>query len=193
MLIINKGITMTRDQAWDIVCQHVKNVNLRNHMLAVEAAMATYAKKYGEDEERWRVAGLLHDFDWEIHPTLDEHPQKGAQILRDLGIDEDMIRTIQSHASHTGVARQTLIDKALFACDEVTGLIVATALVRPDTKLATVEVKSIKKKFKQPSFAAGVNRQEVIEGADELGVDLWQDHVPTVLAAMQEISDELGL
>lgn len=184
---------MTRDQAWDIVCEYVQNTNLRKHMLAVEAAMAAYANKYEEDEQRWRIAGLLHDFDWEIHPTLEEHPQKGADILREKGVDEDMIRTIQSHASHTGVNREKLIDRALFACDEVTGLIIATALVRPDKSLASVKVKSIKKKFKQPSFAAGVNREEVIEGAEELGVDLWEEHIPTVLEAMQGIADELGL
>lgn len=184
---------MTRDEAWDIVCKYVQNQNLRKHMLAVEAAMAAYADKYNQDEERWRVAGLLHDFDWEIHPTLEEHPQKGADILRQLGVDEDMIRTIQSHANHTGVPRTQLIDKALFACDEITGLITTTALVRPSKKIADVNVKSIKKKFKQPAFAAGVNRQEVEEGAQELGVDLWQEHVPTVLKAMQDISHDLGL
>ena len=184
---------MTRDQAWEIVKQYVQNENLRKHMLAVEACMAAYAQKFGQDEEHWRVAGLLHDFDWEIHPTLEEHPQKGARILREHGVDEDMIRTIQSHATHTGVPREKLIDKALFACDEITGLIVTTALVRPSKKIADVTVKSIKKKFKQPSFAAGVNRQEVTEAAQELEVDLWQEHIPLVLKAMQNISNQLDL
>jgi putative nucleotidyltransferase with HDIG domain len=155
--------------------------------------MATYANQYGEDEERYRIAGLLHDFDWEIHPTLDAHPQKGAAILRERGVDEAMIRTIQSHAVHTGIARETRIDKALFACDELTGLIVAVALVRPSKKLADVEVSAIKKKFKEKSFAAGVNREEVIQAAEELDVDLWNQHVPQVLNAMQSISAELGL
>jgi putative nucleotidyltransferase with HDIG domain len=155
--------------------------------------MAAYAQKYNQDEERWRIAGLLHDFDWEIHPTLEKHPQEGAKILRQKGVDQDMIRTILSHADHTGVPRDKLIDKALFACDEITGLIVATALVRPDKKLAGVKVKSIKKKFKTKSFAAGVNRQDVIKGAEELGVDLWQEHVPLVLKAMQGIAAELDL
>jgi putative nucleotidyltransferase with HDIG domain len=171
----------------------VQNENLRKHMLAVEAAMAAYARKIGEDEVRWRVAGLLHDFDWEIHPTLDGHPQKGAEILRERGVDEEMIRTILSHAKHTGVKRGKKIDKALFACDEITGLILATALVRPDKKLAGVEVKSIRKKFKQHSFAAGVNRQEVEEGASDFGVDLWEEHVPTILLAMQSIAPDLGM
>jgi putative nucleotidyltransferase with HDIG domain len=184
---------MTRNEAWAIVTEYVKNPNLQKHMLAVEAAMGAYAQKFNQDETRWLVAGLLHDFDWEIHPTLDEHPQKGAEILRQKGVDEKMIRTILSHGNHTGVERVELIDKALYACDEITGLIVATALVRPDKKLAGVELSSIKKKFKQTSFAAGVNRAEVEEGARELGVDLWEEHVPLVLKAMQEIADELGL
>jgi putative nucleotidyltransferase with HDIG domain len=155
--------------------------------------MVAYANKYSEDEERWRVAGLLHDFDWEIHPTLEEHPQKGAEILRERGVDEDMIRTIQSHADHTKVAREKLIDKALYACDEITGLVTTTALVRPSKKIADVKIKSIKKKWKDRAFAKGVNRQEVEDGAKDLGVDLWTEHVPLVLEAMKGIADELGL
>ncbi len=184
---------MNRADAWAIVQEFVKNQNLQKHMLAVEVAMAAYAKKFNEDEERYRIAGLLHDFDWEIHPSLDEHPQKGAQILRSRGVDEDLIRTIQSHASHTGVKRDKNIDKALFACDELTGLIVATALVRPTKKLADVDVTAIKKKFKQPAFAAGVNRQEIEQGAQDLGVNLWDEHVPLVLNAMVSIAFDLGL
>lgn len=186
-------INMTRNQAWQIVQEFVKNKNLQKHMLAVEAAMAAYANKFQADEERYRVAALLHDFDWEIHPSLDEHPQKGALILRERGVDEALIRTIQSHAQHTGVKREQLIDKTLFACDEITGLIVAVALVRPSKKLADVDIKAIQKKFKEKSFAAGVNREEVIQGAQELGVDLWVDHVPLVLKAMQRIAPDLGL
>jgi putative nucleotidyltransferase with HDIG domain len=184
---------MTRDQAWTLVQEFVTNSNLQKHMLAVETAMAAYARLYHEAEERWRVAGLLHDFDWEIHPNLDSHPQQGAAILRERGVDEDLIRTIQSHANHTGVKREKLIDKTLFACDEITGLIVAVTLVRPSKKIADVDIKAIKKKFKEKSFAAGVNRQEVINGASELGVDLWEDHVSLVLKAMQQISTDLGL
>lgn len=185
--------TITRDQALKIVHEYVKNESLVRHMLAVEAAMAAYAKHFGEDEERWRVAGLLHDFDWEIHPDLTSHPQKGAEILREKGVDEEMIATILSHAPHTGVPRDTLIRKALFACDEITGLVTTTALVRPSKKLADVKVKSIKKKWKDKSFAAGVNREEVQQACDELGFDLWEEHVPRVLEAMQNIADELGL
>ena len=184
---------MTRDRAWDIVQEYVKNPNLQKHMLAGEAAMGAYAQKFDQDTERWQVAGLLHDFDWEIHPDLASHPQKGAAILRDRGVDEDLIRTIQSHAQHTGVKREKLIDKALFACDEITGLIVAVALIRPSHKLADVEVKAIQKKFKEKSFAAGVNRDEVLTGAKELGVDIWSEHVPLVLSAMQAIAPVLGL
>lgn len=184
---------MTRDEALSLVREFVKNENLVRHMLAVEESMAAYAKKYGEDEEKWRVVGLLHDFDWEIHPDLDGHPMKGSEILRDRGIDEEIIRAILSHAPRTGVTRDSLMEKALFACDEITGLITTTALVRPSKKIADVEVKSIKKKWKDKAFAKGVNRQEVEEGAEDLGVDLWDEHIPTVLRAMQLIAEDLGL
>lgn len=184
---------MNRDDALKIVREHVKNENLVRHMLAVEAAMASYANKYGEDEEKYRVTGLLHDFDWEIHPDLDGHPMKGSLILRERGVDEEIIRAILSHAPRTGVSRDSNMEKALFAIDELTGLITTTALVRPSKKIADVEVKSIKKKWKDKGFAAGVDRSDVENGARELGVDLWEEHVPTVLKAMQTIADDLGL
>lgn len=184
---------MTRDQALSIVREFVKNENLVRHMLAVEAAMAAYAHKFGEDEEKYRVTGLLHDFDWEIHPDLDGHPLKGSLILRERGVDEDIVRAIQSHAPRTGVSRDSNMEKALFAIDELTGLITTTALVRPSKKIADVEISSIKKKWKDKGFAAGVNREEVEQGARELGVDLWEEHVPTVLKAMQEVAADLGL
>lgn len=184
---------MTRDEALTLVREYVKNENLVRHMLAVEAAMASYAIKFGEDEERYRVAGLLHDFDWEIHPTVPDHPTKGAEILRSKGVDEDMIQTILSHASFTNVPRSTKMAKTLFACDEITGLITTVALVRPSKSIMDVEISSIKKKFKEKSFAAGVNRQELEEGAQELGVDLWTEHTPMVLKAMQGIANDLGL
>jgi putative nucleotidyltransferase with HDIG domain len=152
---------MTREEALKIVREFVKNENLVRHMLAVEVGMRAYAKKYGEDEEKWAVAGLLHDFDWEIHPTLEGHPQKGSEILRQRGVSEEIIRAIMSHAVHTGTSRDTLMEKSLFAIDELTGLITTTALVRPSKKIADVEVKSIKKKWKATGFAAGVNREEV--------------------------------
>lgn len=184
---------MTRDQALQIVREYVKNENLVRHMLAVEAAMAAYAGKFGEDEEKYRVTGLLHDFDWEIHPTLEDHPLKGSAILREKGVSEEIIRAILAHAPFTGTSRDTNLEKALFAVDELTGLITTTALVRPSKKIADVEVKSIKKKWKDKGFAAGVNREEVEVGARELGVDLWEEHVPLVLKSMQSIAQDLGL
>lgn len=184
---------MNRSDALAIVNEFVKNQNLVRHMLAVEAAMAAYANKFGEDEELYRITGLLHDFDWEIHPDLEGHPMKGSLILQERGVAEEIIRAIQSHAPRTGVTRDSLMEKALFACDELTGLITTTSLVRPSKKIADVEVKSIKKKWKDKSFAAGVNREEVEQGARELGVDLWEEHVPTVLKSMQAIAEDLGL
>ena len=184
---------MIRNDAWQIVQEYVKNGNLQKHMLAVEAAMAAYAKKYHEPEETWRIAGLLHDFDWEIHPSLDEHPQKGAGILRQRGVDELIIHAVLSHADHTGVKRETTLEKALYAVDELTGLIVAVTLVRPTKNIDEVTVENIKKKWPQKSFAAGVNRDQVTLGAKALSVDLWSEHVPLVLSAMQSIASDLGL
>jgi putative nucleotidyltransferase with HDIG domain len=183
---------MDRDTALEIVTEYTGNENLVKHMLAVEAAMRAYARKFGEDEELWGVIGLLHDFDWEMHPSLDEHPIKGAPILRERGVSEEVIRTILSHGVETGVPREELVDRALFACDELTGLIVAVALVRPSKDLRDMQVKSVKKKWKDRSFAAGVNREEVEQAADELGVELWE-HVGFVLEAMKGIAAELGL
>ncbi len=183
---------MNRNQALAIVREFVKNENLVRHMLAVEAAMKFYAEKFGEDVEKWRVTALLHDFDWEIHPTLEEHPQAGIPILRARGVPEEILRAILSHADHTGVPRQSRMEKALYACDEITGLIIAAALVRPSRSLDDLKVKSVKKKWKDKSFAAGVNREEVARGAEEFGVELWE-HVANVIAAMRPIEEELGL
>jgi putative nucleotidyltransferase with HDIG domain len=183
---------MNRDEAYTIVTEYVKNPNLIKHMLAVEAAMRFYARKYGEDEEKWAVAGLLHDFDWEIHPTMEEHPQAGEPILREKGVSDEIIHAVLSHANHTGVPRETLMEKALFACDEVTGLITAVALVRPSKALYDLKVKSVKKKWKDKSFAAGANREEMAQGAEELGIDLWE-HVGNVIQAMNAVAEDLGL
>jgi putative nucleotidyltransferase with HDIG domain len=183
---------MTRDEANAIVQEYVKNENLIRHMLSVEAAMRFYAEKYGEDVEMWGMSGLLHDFDWEIHPTLEQHPQDGIPILRERGVPEEIVRAIQSHADHTGVPRQTLMEKALYACDEITGLIVAVALVRPSKSLHDLKVKSVKKKWKDRSFAAGANREEISGAAEELGVPLWE-HVDNVIQAMLGIAPQLGL
>lgn len=183
---------MERDAAMKIVRNYVKNENLVRHMLAVESAMRFYARKYNEDEELWGVTGLLHDFDWEIHPTLEQHPQEGIAILREQGVSEEIIHAILSHADHTGVPRETLMEKALYACDEITGLIVAVALVRPSRSLHDLKIKSVKKKWKDRSFAAGANREEIEAGAEEFGIDLWL-HVENVITAMRSIAPELGL
>jgi putative nucleotidyltransferase with HDIG domain len=187
-----KDTIMNRNEALAIVNQYVKNPNLVKHMLAVEAAMRFYARKFGEDEEKWAVTGLLHDFDWEIHPTMEEHPLAGEPILREHGVPEEIIRAVLSHADHTGIPRETLMEKALFACDEVTGLITAVALVRPSKALYDLKVKSVKKKWKDKSFAAGANREEMAQGAEELGIELWE-HVGNVIQAMNAVADDLGL
>lgn len=195
---------MTRDNAWEIVKKYVKNENLRKHMLAVEAAMAEYweyfARAKGQglkdkgnigNEDEWRIVGLLHDFDWEIHPTLEEHPQKGERILEEFGVEEHLRRAILSHAEHTGIARISLMEKTLFAVDEISGLIVAVALMK-GRKLENVAVESVLKKWKQKSFAKGVNRQDIERGAADLGVPL-EKHIEIVLEGMKEIAVELGL
>ncbi len=183
---------MTRDDALSILYEFIENQNLIRHMLAVEAAMRYYAEEFKEDGDTWGITGLLHDFDWEIHPNLDEHPQKGIQYLRERGVPEHICRAVLSHADHTGVRRESLMEKALYACDEITGLIVAVALVRPSRSLSDLTVKSVKKKWKDKSFAAGANRDEIAKGAEEFGIDLW-DHVNKVIEAMKNVSGELGL
>lgn len=183
---------MDRSQALHIVEQYVKNQNLINHMLCVEAAMRWYARYYGQDEELWAVVGLLHDFDWEIHPTIPDHPVAGAPILRSLNVPDEIIQAVLSHADFTGVPRTTLMEKALFACDEVTGLITAVALVRPSRSLYDLTASSVKKKWKDRAFAAGANREEIAKGAEELEVELWQ-HVDNVILAMRNIAPEIGL
>jgi putative nucleotidyltransferase with HDIG domain len=183
---------MNRQEALAIVHEFIKNENLFRHMLAVEAALRFYAKKFGEDEELWGNVGLLHDFDWEIHPDLERHPQAGAPILRERNVPEEIIHGVLSHADHTGVARGNRMEQALFACDELTGLITAVALVRPSRSLADLTASSVKKKWKDRAFAAGANREEMERGAKELGVDLWE-HVANVIQAMQPIAADLGL
>lgn len=184
---------MDRLQAWDIVCEFVKSDSLRKHMLAVEYAMRAYAQHYGEDQDSWGLVGLLHDFDWEIHPSLEQHPMEGAAILRERGLSEADIRTILSHGPLAADDRVTLRDKALFAVDELTGLITAAALVRPSKNVRDVEVQSIRKKWRDKAFARGVSREDVEQGAQLLNVDLWEFHVPLVLKAMQDHAKELGL
>jgi putative nucleotidyltransferase with HDIG domain len=181
----------TREQAWQTLTKYTKSESLLRHALAVEASTAAYARKLGADEELWRVTALLHDFDYEMHPTLDKHPQDGAPILREEGYPEEVVDAVLSHAEHLAIPRDTPLKKALFACDELSGFVHACGLVRP-TGLAGLEPKSVRKKLKQPSFAAGVHRDEVYKGAEELGVSL-DDHIRTVVEALQPISAELGL
>jgi putative nucleotidyltransferase with HDIG domain len=181
----------TRDQAWETLTRYTKSESLLRHALAVEASTRFYARKFGEDEELWGVVALLHDFDYEIHPTLDEHPQNGAPILREEGYPEEVVEGVLSHAEHLALPRDTLLKKTLFACDELSGFVHACGLVRP-TGLDGLEPKSVKKKLKQPSFAAGVNRDEVQQGADLLEIDL-DEHIRNVIAALQPIARELGL
>lgn len=187
-------MTPSRDDALTLMQSWTESDSLRKHMLSVEAAVAAYARKFGEDEERWRVAALLHDFDYEKHPEPNEngHPFVGVRYLREQGYPEDILTAILGHADYSGVPRESPLAKTLYACDEITGLITAAVLVRPDKDVATLEVKSLKKKFKDKAFARGVNRDDVISGAKELGVELWE-HVGFVLFAMQEEAAALGL
>jgi putative nucleotidyltransferase with HDIG domain len=182
---------VTREKAWDTLTRYTKSEPLLRHALAVEAAVRAYARKLGGDEEFWAATALLHDFDYEIHPTLDKHPQDGAAILREEGYPEELVESVLSHAEHLEMARDTDLKKALFACDELAGFIHACGLVRPDG-IETLTPKSVKKKLKQPSFAAGVHRDEVYAGAELLGVEL-DEHIQTVTDAMKPIASELGL
>ncbi len=181
----------TREQARQTLTRYTKSEALLRHALAVEASVRSYARLYGEDEELWGCVALLHDFDYEIHPTLDKHPQDGAPILREEGYPEELIEGVLSHAEHLQLPRDTPLKKVLFACDELSGFVHACGLVRP-TGLVGLEPKSVRKKLKQPSFAAGVHRDEVYAGAELLGLEL-DEHIANVISAMQPIASELGL
>ncbi len=182
---------VTRERAWDTLTRYTQSEALLRHALAVEAAVRAYARKLGGDEELWGATALLHDFDYEIHPTLDKHPQDGAAILREEGYPDELIESVLSHAEHLEMPRDTDLKRALFACDELAGFIHACGLVRPDG-IDSLTPKSVKKKLKQPSFAAGVHRDEVYAGAELLGVD-FDEHIQTVTDAMKPIAGELGL
>jgi putative nucleotidyltransferase with HDIG domain len=182
----------TRAQAWSLLNEFTKNPNLIKHALAVEAAMRAYARHFGQEEEPWAVVGLMHDFDYEQHPTMEEHVWAGMKILRERGWPEDVILAAASHASYTGLPRETRMAQALYAVDELTGLIVAVALVRPSKSLMDVTVESVKGKWKDKAFARGVNRQEVEEGAAALGIPL-DEHIGIVLRGLQAVADDLGL
>jgi putative nucleotidyltransferase with HDIG domain len=183
---------MTREGAWEIVREFVGSESLRRHMLAVEACMTAYADKLGEDRERWAVVALLHDFDWEIHPAAPDHPMKGEPILRERGVDEEIRRAILSHANYSGVARVSLLERALFACDELAGFLTACSYVKPGRSISEVDVGSVKRKLKDKAFARTVNREDITNGAQELGVPL-DEHIAFCIEAMKARASELGL
>ena len=182
---------MNREEAWKLLCEYTKNENLRRHGLAVEACMRSYARKFGKDEEKWAVVGLIHDFDYELYPNAPDHPLKGSEILLKLGYPEDVRRAILGHADYTGVPRDTIMAKSLFACDELAGFITACALVRPD-RIQSLEPRSVRKRMKDKAFARSVRREDIIAGAEELGVDT-NEHIEVCIRAMQGISEPLGL
>jgi len=182
---------MDRQAAWDLLCEYTKNENLRKHALAVEACLRAYARKFGEEEEKWAVVGLIHDFDYELYPNAPDHPLKGSEILKEKGVSEEIRRAILGHADYTGVPRDTLLAKVLYACDELAGFITACALVRPD-RIATLEAKSVRKRMKDKAFARAVSREDILKGAEELGLPL-DEHITFCIAAMRSIADQLGL
>jgi len=181
-----------RSEAEQILEEWTKNKNLRKHAYAVEAAMRAYAAKFGEDPEKWGVVGLLHDFDYEKYPDVGDHPFKGVEYLKEQGFSDELTDAILAHAEHTETNRDTILKKCIYAVDELTGLVIAVALVRPSKKLADVKVRSVMKKWKEKTFAAGVDREIIERGAEELGIEL-RELIETVLKAMQEISEKLGL
>jgi putative nucleotidyltransferase with HDIG domain len=182
----------SREAAWALVCRYVQGEGLRRHMLGVETAMRAYARLRGADEERWGITGLLHDFDWEIHPTPEQHPELGCRMLTELGYPEDVVQAIRGHADYLGVPRTTDMAKALYACDELTGFLAAVAYVRPTRRIADVTVEAVMKKLADKRFAAGVNREEVYAGAREFGVDLC-DHIAFLIGALSDNAAALGL
>jgi putative nucleotidyltransferase with HDIG domain len=183
---------MIRSEAWEILCEFTKSDSLRRHALAVEACVAAYARKFGEDEQKWSVTALLHDFDWEIHPELPDHPTKGEPILAERGVPEEIRRAILSHADFTGVPRTTQLEKTLFACDELAGFLTACSYVKPGRSIGEVETASVRRKLKDKAFARQVSREDIRKGAEELGVPL-DDHISFCIEAMKERARELGL
>lgn len=181
-----------RQEAWILMCEYTQSESLRKHMLAVEACMRAYARKYGEDEEKWAITGLLHDFDYEKYPTPEEHPFVGSKVLEEHGYPEEIRRAILSHADYSGVKRETNMEKVLYACDELSGFITASTLVKPSKSLAEVDAKSVRKKMKDKAFARSVNREDIINGAADLGIDL-EEHIAFCIEAMKAIAGELGL
>ncbi len=183
---------MDRQQAWQLLCEYTQSESLRKHAMAVEACMRAYARRFGEGEDLWGIVGLLHDFDYEKYPTPEEHPFVGNKILAERGYPENVRRAILSHAEYAGVPRETPMEKALFACDELAGFLTASALVKPGKSIAEVEAKSVRKKMKDKAFARSVNRDDIIKGAQELGGDL-DEHITFCIEAMKGVAAELGL
>ena len=183
---------INRESALTLLCEYTQSESLRKHMLAVEACMRAYARKFGEDEDKWGITGLLHDFDYEKYPTPEEHPFVGNKILEERGYCEEIRRAILSHADYSGIKRESKMEKTLFACDELAGFITATALVKPSKSLAEVEAKSVRKKMKDKAFARSVNRDDIVNGAADLGVDL-EEHIAFCIEAMKGIAGDLGL
>lgn len=183
---------MTREQAWEILCEFTKSDSLRRHGLAVEACVAAYARRFGEDEILWAVTALLHDFDWEIHPQLPDHPTKGEPILAERGVSEEIRRAILSHADFTGVPRISRLEKTLFACDELAGFLTAVSYVKPGRSIFEVDVPSVRKKMKDKAFARAVNRDDIVNGAAGLGVEL-DEHIAFCIEAMKARAAALGL
>jgi putative nucleotidyltransferase with HDIG domain len=183
---------MTRDQAWSVVCEFVQSESLRRHMLAVEACVTAYADKFGQDRELWAVTALLHDFDWEIHPSAPDHPMRGEAILAERGVDDLIRRAILSHANYSGVPRESLLERTLYACDELSGFLTACAYVKPGKTIHEVDVASVKRKLKDKAFARNVNREDITEGAKELGVPL-DEHIAFCIEAMKARAPQLGL
>ncbi|MBS1850201.1 MAG: HDIG domain-containing protein [Acidobacteria bacterium] len=181
-----------RDKAWGLLTEFTQSESLRKHALAVEACMRANARKFGGEEELWGIVGLLHDFDYDRFPSLDDHPYKGNEILQERGYSEEIRRAILSHAEYTGVTRDTPMEKALFACDELAGFITAVALVKPGKSLAEVDAKSVRKKMKDKAFARSVNRDDIVNGAAALGVDL-EEHIAFCIEALRSIAEQLGL
>jgi len=190
--LAQKTAIMTREAAWQLLTEYTKSESLLRHALAVEASMREYARRFGEDEEKWGIVGLLHDFDYERWPDPADHPLRGAAMLEELGYPEDVIYAIKSHADYLNLPRVDKMSKTLYAVDEMSGFVMAVALVRPNRSIFEVEVSSVKKKMKSPGFARAISREHLIKGAEELGVDL-DDHIATVIRALQRVADQLGL
>ena len=184
--------SFTRDDAWQLLCEFTQSDSLRKHALAVEAAMRAYARKFGEDEERWAIVGLLHDFDYEMHPTPDKHPLEGARILRERGWPEDIVHAVLCHADYLDVERRTPMDRAIYAVDELASFIVAVALVRPHKSIHEVDVAAVRKKMKEKGFARAVDREIIVKGAEVLGVDL-DEHIAFVIEALKPVASDLGI